>query len=366
MTAPSPFSSVVPRLQIVWDATSLKALMECPRKYLYSIILGYKGTGVDIEFGGFFASAMEHYSKERLNGKGKEASTISTLRQTLRSTWRVGDNTAGPWGGRYEEQWRCLGEQPFRNGRGNRAKCPWAHKGHWFPGPAPHTCGSCGSGTHAERRWQPDDKVKNRITLVRLVLAYCDAQTEQLGDGLSPWAFPNGTPAVELPFRLPLPWTAPTGERYILAGYLDAIKTFGDEKFITDNKTTKKQLDAGYWAGFAPNVQVDTYDLTGATLYEELDIKGVIIEGAQTLMNGANFGIGIFRKSDALRAEYLEDIEFYLRLAEKFAKDNHWPMNRSACYLCQFKGVCTMHPDKRARVLEENFRVQHWNPLEER
>ena len=35
------FSKSMENLQIAWDATSISAALQCPRKYYYSIVLGY-------------------------------------------------------------------------------------------------------------------------------------------------------------------------------------------------------------------------------------------------------------------------------------------------------------------------------------
>jgi hypothetical protein len=357
------WSATIPYLQIVWDATSYKYLLECPRKYQYAILLGYKGTGVHIEFGQHFASAVEAFKKARLHGKSKAQATNSALRSVIFKTW----DANGPWGGQYLTMWRCEGTTSYRNSKGNKAKCPWSHKNHWFPSPAPDVCGTCGSDIQTDRRWVPGDNLKHRVSLVRLVAGYCDDQPEDLTDGFNPWSFPNGKPAVELSVRMVLPWQAPSGEPYILAGYFDSIMQFGDEKFVSDNKTTKNALDGKYWAQWAPHVQVDTYDLLGAVQFQDINVKGVVIEGAQVLVGGDRFAKMPFYGSDPRREEYLKDFRYWLSKAEDFARDNYWPMNRASCFGCQFKKVCTMDPGPhRQGTLDANFKVQHWNPLEDR
>lgn len=167
-------------------------------------------------------------------------------------------------------------------------------------------------------------------------------------------------------FAFPLPWQTPFGEPYIIAGHLDGIKTTVGEHFITDNKTTSKTLSANYWLQYSPNVQVDTYDFVGSIAYADLKIKGVIIEGAQITAEGAKFGIGIMRRTEKLREEYFKDLEYWLRMAEKFAEEDYWPRNRSACFLCDFKSICSKDPDKREMYLKADFVKKQWNPLEER
>lgn len=391
--APSPYSTVLPRLQVVWDSTSLRALMECPRKYQYAILRGLRPleTNPHLAFGGFFASAVEAYKKSRLEGLDKQSATYAAVRYAIEATWNSypcpcpdGCNGCtrpeGPWGGRYQSQWRCTGTNPYRNAKGNRAKCPFSHARVWVSGAGPDVCGTCGSPTHTERRWVGDDRVKDRPTLVRLVAGYCDAQAETEEDGLYPVAFPDGTPAVELSFKLPLPWKAQPyfdryegdippreAERYVLAGHMDSIMSFAGEHFITDNKTTGKGLTPSYWAGYSPNIQVDVYGLAGSLLFPHMELRGVAIEAAQVQAGGkVTFGMRMFRQDDHQREELLGDLEHWLRQAESYARADHWPMNRSACYLCQFKPICSRPAAKREAYIAANYQVQHWNPADER
>jgi len=282
--------------------------MFCPRSYKYGIIDGWRGSAVDLEFGIYFASATEEYAKSRLVGQSKHEATILAVKRVVEDTWDAANNVG--WGGLYEQQWHCTGVTKYRNAKGNAAKCPYSHKGKWFSGGGPTTCGICGSPTISERRYLPYDKVKNRESLVRLVEWYCEEQPEEFGGaGLSPYAFPDGTPAVELSFKLPLPFTTPDGQPYILAGHMDAIKTFGPiETFITDNKTTKSFLGQLYWKQFSPNIQVDAYDLAGSLLFPDLGIKGVAIEAAQTLVGGAKFATQVFYRTEGQREETLSPL----------------------------------------------------------
>lgn len=377
--APSPFSTIKPKLQVVWDSVSLKALQFCPRHYQHSIIEGYRttATAVDLEFGIFFASAVEKYKKERLNGKSKEEAGLLALQQVTEQSW-VTSGMAGPtgeledgspWGGAYVEQWRCTGANKYKNKAGNAAKCPWSHKGKWFFGDAPHHCGECGSETEVQTRWVPNDPNKNRHTLVRLLAGYVAEQPDSFDQGgLHPYKFPDGTPAVELSFKFPLPFKAGTGEPFILAGHLDSIMEVSDgsERFISDNKSTKATLTSAYWKQFEPNMQVNNYDLAGTLMFPDLGISGVVIEAAQTLVDSGRFASQLFRRNDAQREEHLRELEYWMGLAEKFVDDDYWPMNLTNCKLCPFQKICKLEPNLRQQFLKADYEVKRWNPLEER
>lgn len=360
----SLFTRTLPHLQRAWDATSLNALMTCPRYYQYTILQGWREPGNNnFEFGGYFASAVEHYKKGRLNGQDKATATRNTLRWLIDATW---DSDTGPWSGTYDAAWRCTGTEPYRNAKGNKAKCPYSHKGNWFPEPAPGVCGQCGSEIETESRWVPCC-TKDRYALVRLVGAYCDAQAETPADGAFPIRIGQEL-GVELSFRWPLPYKTPDGEPYIACGHMDSIMEFGGENLISDNKTTTKTLNAKYWATYQPSNQVELYDLTGSVLWPSLHIKGVMIEGAQvTKTAGIRLGVGIMRSNDARREEFLHDLEYWLQQAERFARDEYWPMNRRNCWGCPFNIICAKDPSKREGYLASNFEKREpWNPLEER
>lgn len=375
--APSPFSQHNPALQVVWDATSYGQLLNCPRSYQYRIVMGYAppGNSVDLHFGGLYASAVEVFSKSRLAGNSKEEATIDAVQWVVENSGHYEEDThvdTGdivrcwfPWGGRYEDHWRCTGTEPYKNEKGNKAKCPLSHKGVWQEDTfAPSACHVCGSPAEVANRWVPDDKVKNRYTLVRLVAGYCDSQPEH--GGIQPMMLPGGKPAVELSFAVPLPLTNPYGEPYVLAGYLDRLVTFGDEVFFADNKTTKHQLHQGYFAQWTPNVQMDTYDLITSVAFPASHISGGIVEAAQVTQSAVDYAVGILHRSDEQREEYLEDFAYWMSQAEHFAETGKWPMNRKSCYMCPYKVICAMKPAARDDFLKANFEYRPWNPLEER
>lgn len=364
---PSMWSSHNPKLQTAWDATSLNALMTCPTYYNLSIREGWREKGnVDLDFGKFFASSVELYKKERVFGAKKQEALDKALEWLLGATWIESEGHG--WGGNYERQWRCTGTEPYKNVRGNRAKCPYSHKGVWVPGDAPNVCGLCGSPTEAATHYIPNHKTKHRKSLIRALIWYVEEQPDDLREGLAPLKLPDGTAAVELSFKLPLPFTNKYGEQYILAGHMDDISELGEERFIADNKTTTQWLGPKYWSHYSPNTQVDTYDLVGSTLYKDLDISGVVIDAIQLLVEGVKFDRQIFYRNDELRAEWLSEIEAWLKLAEQYAETDHWPMARSQCWRCPFAKVCKLPKSQRPRALEADFekRSRPWNPMEER
>lgn len=361
------YSAGNPKLQKVWDSTSLTALGTCPRLYQYSILEGYGDGSIDLEFGILVHSSLDVYSKARLAGKTRDEAQLEAVAYAMEASGsRDEEGNWTPWGGTYESFWRCTGTEPYRNEKGNRAKCPYSHSGKWFPLPAPETCGSCASPTETVRQWVPIHASKDRIALVRLVVWYIEDQPLELDNGVAPYAFPDGTPAVELPFRVALEEQTPYGENYVLAGYLDGIKTFGDEAFIADYKTTAKGLGSNFYNGFSPSFQMDTYDMVGTILFPNLNLYGVMIEGLQVLTDGFRYGIGFLHRTEALREEHYETIVHWIRQAERYAEADHWPMNKANCWRCPFAGVCSKNPSLRNAYLKADFKKRVWDPTRER
>lgn len=64
------FSKIVPKLQLFWDSTSLRALQRCPREYEYRILHGYvtKRAKLDLEFGIAYHAALEAGDRVRAEG----------------------------------------------------------------------------------------------------------------------------------------------------------------------------------------------------------------------------------------------------------------------------------------------------------
>lgn len=361
----SGFSTNNPDLRLAWDSTTLAAVQSCPRYYQYAYLEGYRGSAIDLEFGGYAASSFETYQKARIAGRTRDEATLDALRHALVVSWDF--ETASPKMGRYEAQWRCKGETKYKNSKGNAAKCPYSHKGAYFPAPAPAICGECGSNVETARNYIPEHNTKNRETLARVVTWYCLDQPEALEDGLHSYVFPDGTAAVELSFAIPLPWQNRYGEQYVIAGHMDQIGVFGDERFVVDQKTTTKGLNQAFFDSYDPNVQFDTYDLVGKTLYPDLEIKGVLIDAAQTMVGGARFARYPYYKTEAQSEEHLGDIGRWIATAEQYAVDGHWPMNKANCWRCPFKNVCNKDPAARERLLKADFKKEpRWNPLKTR
>jgi hypothetical protein len=360
----SLWSQQIPGLQLIWDSSSLRPLMECPEKYRLSIREGWRGTSVDTEFGGLYASALEYGWLERAKGKTFEECQFVAVKWALQNSYG--------WGGDYHTVWRCTmatkeGPRKYKNEKGNNAKCPYSLKGKWFPGIGPDTCGKCGGLSQSTRRYYPDDAVKNRQTLVRAVAWYWEEMIERAANGnaIDLVKLPDGYPPVELQFVLPIGYITSGNEEFMICGKMDGVKSVSAQNYVTDNKTTKKALDAAYFAGYSPDIQVDLYDLAASIMLPELNLQGVLIEATQTLAENTRFGNRPIVRTEELRKEFHDELGYWFKQAEAFAKSGVYPKNRASCRMCQFKKVCSRPAEYRQQILEASFEKRYWNPLKD-
>ena len=76
-------------IQFAWDSVSLGWLKECPRKYQYSMIEGWRANAesVHLTFGLHYHAALELYDWFRVDGHSHEESLCSTIEATMIETY---------------------------------------------------------------------------------------------------------------------------------------------------------------------------------------------------------------------------------------------------------------------------------------
>jgi hypothetical protein len=316
---PSPFLPGT-QIQVAWDSTSLGYLKTCPRLYQYTMLEGWasKDESVHLRFGIEYHHALQDYDLSRAANISHDDALHDVVQELL---LRTGD-------------------------------------------------------------WNPDHKTKNRECLVRTVVWYLDQFQEDKAETL---ILSDGKPAVEQSFRFELDWgpgNQPLFKRddgsireavpYILSGHLDRVVTFNGELFVMDRKTTTMSLGSYYFAQFEPSNQMTLYSLA-AKVVLDAPVRGVIIDAAQIKTDATEFGRSFtFRSQDQLH-EWLEDLHYWLALAEQYAIAGRWPMNDTACDKfggCRFREICSKSPAVRENFLEGNFvkleEKDRWNPLRSR
>src|SRR5262249_43051879 len=92
-------------------------------------------------------------------------------------------------------------------------------------------------------------------------------------------------------------------------------------------------------------------------------IKGVIIDAAQVAIDFSRYTRSFTYRTKDQIDEWLADLGFHLGMAEHYATIGHWPMNDTACRMCDFRGICSKSPKVRDKFLASEFEKREWNPL---
>lgn len=310
MSAPSPFFEGT-RLQSAWDQTSLGLLMECPRKYEFSILEGWRprSSSHHLVFGGLFATAMEHFHKYRAAGAEYDEAVDMVVSEALSASGERLDS------------------------------------GEFIP-------------------WESGDTKKSRETLIRSIVWYFEEYRE---DSTSVVMI-DGKPAVELTFKFDSGIESPFGENYLLTGHIDRLVTFDEDIFVMDQKTTGGGLGPYYFHQFDLDQQMSQYTFAGRVVYD-MPVQGVIIDAAQIMVGFTSFARGITMRSSEQLEEWHQNAGAWLALAAQFAETGQYPMNLKSCNNyggCAFKSICSKSPSVRMNFLQTDFEIRRWNPLENR
>lgn len=306
--------------QVAWDGTSLDTYMQCPRKYLLRIVEGWapaQGNAI-LRYGQIRHRAHEVYAGQRARGVSKDDALDAAVQVALEESVGLDELAAlGP---------------------------------------------------------KKDANKRTRANLVRAVVWWA----EEFGDEDDPVqtvVLPDGRPAVELSWTLPLMERAPGGESYMLCGHFDRLVTYCGAPFVDEYKHTTASLSKYYWARYSPNVQVSTYSAAARVLLPG-GVKGVLIEAEQLGVTFARFERHFAHRSTGQSNEWLRTAVRWIKRAEHDAArraagdPDAFPMNESACGNyggCAFRGICSKSPEVRRNFLAADFTQEElWDPLRTR
>lgn len=308
-TAPSPFLPGT-KIQFAWDSTSLGWLKECPRKYQYSMIEGWrsKGESVHLKFGQLYHKALEDFDKyQAADHLSHDEALARVVREAMIATWNT--ETATPW--------------------------------------------------------ESDHSNKTRETLIRSIIWYLDHFKDDPAETV---ILANGKPAVELSFRLELDFGPIVDQPFVICGHLDRVCNYSGGAYVMDRKTSTATLSSSYFDQYDPDNQMSLYTFAAQVIYQT-PVKGVIIDAVQIAVGFSRFSRGFTYRTEAQINEWLNDTRHWFRLAEQYATDGYWPMNDKSCHKyggCPFRHICQKSPEVRQRFLESDFIKHPWNPLESR
>lgn len=339
--APSPFLPGT-KIQFAWDSTSLGWFKECPRLYQYYMVEGWspRGERVHLKYGQLYHSGLELYDKLRCQNLSHDEALVQVVKTALENTWEYTEDETGE--------------------------------------------------RETGKPWESDHNTKTRETLIRSLIWYL----EQFGaeDPAETVVLANGKPAVELSFKMEMDFgptaynsidgisfepgalnyadgaKVPNRQPYVLCGHLDRVVSFAGGTYVMDRKTTGSALGSNYFDQYDPDNQMSLYSMAAQVIYST-PVKGVIIDAAQIMVGFTRYGRGFTYRTPAQTQEWLDDVKHWLRLAEQYATEGHWPMNDKSCHKyggCTFRKICSKSPEVRQRFLENDFDKRQWNPLEPR
>lgn len=332
--SPPPDSPYLPgsKLQFAWDSTSLTTLMECPRKYQLRALEGWitrsPNRQIALDFGILIHRGIELYHRCRFDDH------------------RVGD--LGHKEAADEAAHRVLHDPLF-------SRLP------------------TGDELEIEKQQVAEDedddgsdlkqsKVRTRFHLLRALFWYFE---HYASDPLPVVALADGSPAVELSFRVPTGLKI-AGEDVIYCGHMDRTVNYAGSILPVDVKTTSKSLGSQYFQLYHTAHQMSGYAFAASILFER-PIGGVMIDGISLLVGGVKFARAPTYRSKSQLGEFVQQLGDYVEDAERYHDEGYYPMNTTSCRFCEFQGICSKPPEVRALYLSQKFRREpSWNPLQNR
>lgn len=292
-------------LQLIWDATSLGTLKECPRKYFLSILCGWqpKQNAVALNFGILLHSALEGFYKREAKGMGYE----ENLREALRG----------------------IALDPL-----------------------------------TQELRQAGDPVRSVECLVHAVVDYLDFYKDEPAKTL---VFPSGEVGAELHFQYETGLASSKGEAFAMSGNLDRVVEMPTGIFIMDHKTTSMALSQYYFGQYDLDTQMTNYAIAGDVVYGT-PVRGVLIDGIK-VKGELEFSRYMTMRSKEACDEWLSELGHWFKLAEYFAQTQSWPCNDKSCNKysgCPFREVCKAPRALRKQILLDSFKQRIWDPSQER
>ncbi len=313
-------SSFDGNFQFGWDNTSLSLLKECPRKYQYSMIENWrrKHTAAPLSFGGFFHRGLELYDRFIASGSDKDEATRQMIKAIAIET---------------EIETTVFNSETL-------------------------------SETKVMRRYHTDDNRRNLFTLLRSLVWYLDLYQQDMFETI---ILPDGKPAVELSFRIELPFKG-MGNTLYYCGHLDKAVSYNGMNWVLERKHTVQSFSQYYFDRFVLDSQPTGYSFALSSLSKGL-VGGVIIDAAQVAINFTRFQRTITPRRPEQINEWLINVQHWINVGLDYANENYWPMNETSCLKygkCQFFDVCNAPQNLRKNYLETSFKQEIWDPLKSR
>ena len=294
-------------VQFAWDSTSIKIVEDCHYKYKLRMIDGWqpKRKSVHLLFGGWYATALEHYFKHIALGMSSNDALVEVVHEALKATWEVDEDGIG-------------------------------------------------------RPWLSDHNTKTRENLIRTIVWYVDHFSN---DPVTVFKKPDGTPAVEYSFSFE------ADHNIVLSGHIDRLVEYSGAYYVMDQKTTGTTISPQFFDSFDPDTQMSLYTMAGQIIYKKpvkgviIDAAQIAV-GFTRFMRGFSF-----RTPDRLEEWYdttlwrirqAQDLTAAGKFPMNFSSCHKYNG-------CEFRNICNRSPAVRDAFLQNDFvKAERWDPLKRR
>jgi hypothetical protein len=376
---PDPMSGSLPFQPRYWNNTWLQTLQHCPRHFWYSAVRGLKplGSSVHLTFGTLLHGAADIKVKGAALGLSAEDATDAALDWVLEASWPAGSDK-DVFGGQYLMLMQCQDRTKTVAKKGIK-RCEWSYREHLYHHDG-DLCHGCGGELDTRIGYVCPEKVKNRRSLIRAVLALCDYLDSA---SIRAMRLEDGRIGSELRWFRELPMPSPDQAPYMMTGSYDGAALEGELNIPVgpEYKTTQREPNEAYFASMIASPQCQTYSWSGTkdfgerfrVLYLVLHIgqnscevvtKRVYLAPDQLLEWEADM-MGVVQEGE-LRARAAAQLE-----QQNLDPSAAYPRRLSACHSlpgatstpCEFRAYCTTPRCDREAFLGNNFEVAHFNPL---
>jgi len=329
-----------PEVRLIHSASSLDTLQACARKYQLKYVQGWRSRvrskyADAAKFGHIIHKAMNEFDTCRLEDASHDEALLSALRVAIEGcevrTLTYQCNACDEEVDVNEELChRC--RMPLKDNTTLTTSLEW---------------------------WSPEENNYKLHQVVRTVI--WGADTMEAGN-IKPVEAMNADPEAEgEEFLVEFPRTF-GGQQYYLRGYFDGVAEIPPypSRYVRERKTTTKTISGqGYRSHFSPNTQIELYSWA-APIWAKIkgfegDFVGVLLDAFQAAVGFTRTARFTLNPSDDVKGEFVLDMDYYLYQAELFADADCWPKNRSSCFLCQFKKVCSAPKSARPGLLAKEF-----------
>ena len=383
MTETNPYCETEPYQLRVWDQTALAGFMHCPRYYWLAQVQGWRPNGnrVDLDWGGWIHEGADVYIKALMAGASPESATELALGHVLSGTETDGGKDC--FGGFYAPVWQCTDRTRTVSKKGIK-RCPWSYKEHLADGSEADDygnpmCPKCHRPAILRTAYICEEKVKNRRTLARSLVALCDAFAKS---SLKPKRLSDGRIGSEIRWFRELSVQSPDGMPYLMTGSFDQVAEEAGRTVIPELKTTRKDPNEGYYAQHSTGVQVHTYAWAADAQFPGESPKMLLAVIHVTATNTEIY-FRTIRISPGSLAEWERDIGFWISFSEDLARNARlreeqgldpaeaFPRRLTACNgmpsapttPCPLRDICRLDPSDRELFLAGNFHKDPWSPI---